>query len=203
MQAGHCPDPKNAPECGGAPPTDRAGEPISFVKNIITVLLILCLIAAVVRLSHPPASFFKAPPEIQVTRLAPGGIVVHEALDTRLAPYLALYHGAGWCPPCQRFSPRLAEFYHSADRKGLKFQLVMVNYDRSEGDMLAYMRQHRMEFPAVMRGSAGLWAKSTGNGIPNLMIVETSTGKVLSSSYDGDTYVGPDVPLEALKGLIR
>jgi thiol-disulfide isomerase/thioredoxin len=173
------------------------------VRNLVPAFLILCVIVGAYRLLKRPPSFAHATSEIAVTRIGPSGDVVHETLNPLLAPYLAVYHGAGWCPPCQRFSPTLAEFYHSADKTGKRFQLVMVNYDRSEADMLAYMRQHSMEFPAVMLGSAGPWGKSTGSGIPNLMIIDTATGKVVSSSFEGDTYVGPAVPLDVLRNIAR
>jgi thiol-disulfide isomerase/thioredoxin len=173
------------------------------MKNLLTALLVLCVVLLAFRLVGRTANFVNAPRELAVTRIGPDGAAVQEKLRPLNAPYLAVYHGAGWCPPCQRFSPELAEFYHSADKAALKFQLVMVDYDHSEEEMLAYMRQHRMEFPAVIRGSAGPWGRSTGNGIPNLMIIDTATGKVLSSSYDGGTYVGPGVPLEALRKIAR
>lgn len=173
------------------------------MKNLVTAVFILCLVLIAVRLFKRPVNFSSAPSEIAVTRIERGGSVVHETLNTLRAPYLAVYHGAGWCPPCQQFSPILAEFYHSADTARQKFQLVMVNYDHSEEEMLAYMRQHHMEFPAVMRGSAGPWGRATGSGIPNLIIIDTATGKVVSSSFDGETFVGPEVPLDVLKNLVR
>ena len=163
----------------------------------------LCVAFALVYLFRPSASFKHAPGEIEVARIDSSGNVVHEAFHPLQAPYLAVYHGAGWCPPCQQFSPRLAEFYHSMGSTQSKFQLLMVNYDRSDADMLAYMRQHKMEFPAVRRGAAGAWGASTGSGIPNLMIIDTATGKVVSSSFDGDRYVGPQVPLEFLRKIAR
>ncbi|HXQ80365.1 MAG TPA: thioredoxin-like domain-containing protein [Opitutaceae bacterium] len=173
------------------------------MKSFLTALLILCAAFYALRLMKAHVNFANAPSELAVTRIDPDGTVVHETLLPLSAPYLAVYHGAGWCGPCQRFSPELAEFYHSADRSARRFQLVMVNYDRSEDDMLACMRQHKMEFPAVIRGSAGAWGRATGNGIPNLIIIDTATGKVVASSYDGGAYVGPGVPLEALKKIAR
>jgi thiol-disulfide isomerase/thioredoxin len=173
------------------------------VKNVLKLFLVVCVVLSVIRLLKPAVNFAHAPADIDVTRIAPDGTVVHEKLNPRLAPYLAVYHGAAWCGPCQRFSPTLAEFYRSTDRSKMKFQLVMVDYDRSDEEMLAYMRQHEMSFPAVRSGSAGSWGQATGNGIPNLMIVETATGKVIASSFNGDTFVGPEVPLEALKRIAR
>ena len=59
-----------------------------------------------------------------------------------------------------------------------------------------------MEFPAVLRGEAGGWAASTGNGIPNLMIIDTATGKVVSSSFEGSEYVGCEKPLGVLATIV-
>jgi thiol-disulfide isomerase/thioredoxin len=173
------------------------------VKNLLTAFVVVCAVFFVFRLFRRPVNFAHAPADLVVTRIDPGGAVVRETLHPYQTPYLAVYHGAGWCPPCQQFAPTLAEFYRSADKSSMKFQLVMVDYDQSEEDMLAYMRQHKMGFPAVMRGSAGPWGKATGRGIPNLIIIDTATGKVVSSSYDGDSFVGPDVPLQVLEKIAR
>src|SRR5580658_10821042 len=145
---------------------------------------------ALVREYRPAPRFNGTVGAIHVERLGSGGDVIREDFQPRLAPYLAVYHGAGWCSPCQRFSPRLSEFYHDADKTGQRVQLLMVNHDYSDEDMVAYMRQHRMEFPALRRDEAGAWGVATGNGIPNLIIIDTATSKVVASSYDGSTYVG-------------
>ena len=150
----------------------------------------------------PSVRFDGAPAALQVQRLAGDGSLVREEFRPRLAPYLAIYHGAGWCPPCQRFSPRLAQFYHDADKARRRFQLVMVDYDPSDADMAAYMRQHAMEFPAVRRAGAGAWGAATGRGIPNLVIVDTGTGRVVASSYEGSAYVGCDKPLGVLRAIV-
>jgi thiol-disulfide isomerase/thioredoxin len=170
-------------------------------KFLLGVFAVFGLIALFKEL-RPAARFNTAADTLQVRRLASNGTVVSEEFQPRLAPYLAIYHGASWCGPCQQFSPGLSEFYRAADKSKLRFQLLMVNYDRSDDDMVAYMRQHRMEFPAVRRGDAGAWAASTGNGIPNLMVIDTSTGKVIKSSFDGSDYVGCEVPLRVLRTII-
>jgi thiol-disulfide isomerase/thioredoxin len=168
-------------------------------------LLCACVVYgayALFREYRPAPRFNGAEGAIQVERLGGGGDVIREDFQPRLAPYLAVYHGAGWCSPCQQFSPRLAEFYHDADKTRLRFQLVMVNYDHSDEDMVAYMRQHKMEFPATTVREAGRWGASTGNGIPNLVIIDTATGKVVSSSFEGSSYVGCDKPLGILRRIV-
>jgi len=172
------------------------------VRNFLLCICLLFGIFALIRALKPAARFNSAQETLQVERLDGSGAVIREEFQPRLAPYLAVYHGAGWCPPCQHFSPGLAEFYHDADKTKHRFQLVMVNYDQSDEDMVAYMRQHRMEFPAVRRNEAGGWGKATGDGIPNLIIIDTATGKVVTSSFDGSTYVGCDKPLSVLRTII-
>jgi len=172
------------------------------MKRFLLVVFAVFGVVALLKELRPAVRFKTAPDVLQVRRLASDGSVVREEFQPRLAPYLAVYHGASWCGPCQQFSPGLAEFYRAADKTKLRFQMLMVNYDRSDDDMVAYMRQHRMEFPAVRRGDAGAWAASTGSGIPNLMIIDTATGKVVKSSFDGSDYVGCDVPLRVLRTII-
>jgi thiol-disulfide isomerase/thioredoxin len=139
---------------------------------------------------------------LPVLRLGRSGEGVKGDFAPRQAPYLALYHGASWCGPCQAFSPRLVEFYRGAAAQvPAHFQLVMVNYDQSDADMLGYMRQHKMPFPGLRQDAAGDWGQATGDGIPNLIILETATGKVISSSYSGSNYQGCDVPLQVLSRI--
>lgn len=172
------------------------------MSRLVLAICILFGFFWLVREFKPAARFNNAAQTLQVDRLGHDGTVVREAFHPRLAPYLAVYHGASWCGPCQNFSPRLCEFYHSADKAQLRFQLVMVNYDMSRDDMISYMRQHKMEFPAVRREEAGAWAASTGNGIPNLIIIDTATGKVVSSSFEGSEYVGCEKPLGVLATIV-
>jgi len=172
------------------------------MKKFLLGVCVVIGVFATVRALRPAVRFDKAADTIQVERLGDDGTVVHEDFQPRLTPYLAVYHGASWCPPCQRFSPRLAEFYRDADKTKSRFQLLMVNYDRSDADMIAYMRQHRMGFPGVNRSGAGAWGAATGDGIPNLIIIDTATGRVVSSSFDGSTYAGCDKPLNVLRTII-
>ncbi|HXN45646.1 MAG TPA: thioredoxin-like domain-containing protein [Bryobacteraceae bacterium] len=172
------------------------------MKKFLIGLVVVFGIFQAIKELRPKARFNTAEGALQVERLGTDGAVVHEEFQPRRAPYLAVYHGAGWCPPCQQFSPRLAEFYHDADKANGRFQLVMVNYDQSDADMISYMRQHRMEFPALRRNDAGGWGAATGEGIPNLIIINTATGRVVTSSFDGSTYVGCDAPLAVLRTIV-
>lgn len=172
------------------------------MRRLLLFIVVAFGVYAAFKQFKPAARFNSAEDTLQVKRLHLNGEISSEEFHPRLAPYLAVYHGASWCPPCQQFSPRLSQFYHDADKAKLRFQLLMVNYDRSVAVMATYMRQHKMEFPAVIRGEAGGWGAATGNGIPNLIIIDTATNKVVSSSYNGSEYQGCDIPLGVLRTII-
>ena len=172
------------------------------MKRLLLATLVVLGLLSALRMFKPSARFNAAPGTTQVLRLARNAAVIREEFQPRLAPYLAVCHSAGWCPPCQKFSPQLAEFHHDANKTNLRFQLVMVNYGRSDTDMVAYMRQHSMEFPALRRAEAGARGAATGDGIPNLIIIDTSKGRVATSSFDGSNYVGCDVPPKVLRTII-
>jgi nucleoredoxin len=45
--------------------------------------------------------------------------------------HVALYFSAHWCPPCQRFTPELAETYKAIKAARDDFELVFVSGDRN------------------------------------------------------------------------
>lgn len=124
------------------------------------------------------------------------------------ADYYAFYFSAGWCPPCRKFTPKLVDFYR--DQKGKsenRFEIVFVSSDRSEEDMVSYMRDYKMGFPALDHGSFDrldrrVQAIKVGRGIPNLIVVD-SNGELLSTSYVNSKYRGPSVVLEELTAMLN
>ena len=63
--------------------------------------------------------------------------------------YWAFYYSASWCPPCRAFTPDLVSFYNDFKPSHPDFELIFVNDDRSEDDMLNYMKGDSMPWPAV------------------------------------------------------
>lgn len=120
--------------------------------------------------------------------------------------YFAIYRSAHWCPPCRRFTPELVKFYEKTKREHPEFELVFVSRDKSAEAMEEYMKVMSMPWPALeyrlVDSSAGkVLTNYPGTGIPNLMLVD-SDGKLLSSSYVGEDYVGPHKVMKDIQDVL-
>ena len=70
--------------------------------------------------------------------------------------------------------------------------------------MIDYMSGDKMEWPAVdfRKARNCPLAKYAGSGIPCLVVIDAE-GKVVSHSYEGETYVGPNKVMEDLDNLLK
>ena len=128
------------------------------------------------------------------------GTVAH-ADETALASkkLIAFYFSAEWCGPCRKFTPQLVEYYKRVAPDHPEFEVVFYSRDRSLFAMEKYMQEQNMPWLAIdyskLKEKEAL-AKSAGNGIPSLVLVD-STGKVISSSQD----VGPQKVLADIDAI--
>jgi nucleoredoxin len=117
---------------------------------------------------------------------------------------IALYFSAQWCPPCRKFTPQLIEFYNRIAREHVEFEIVFVSFDRSPSGMETHMRDAQMPWPAIdfakLPGKAAL-KKYAGGSIPCLVLLDDS-GKVISDTYAGQKYVGPEKVLTDLNAIL-
>jgi nucleoredoxin len=132
------------------------------------------------------------------------GEVIH-ADETFLAnkKLIALYFSAGWCGPCRKFTPQLVDYYKRVAPDHPEFEIVFYSSDRSQYAMEKYMRDENMPWPAIdfskLKGKAVL-KQNAGDGIPSLVLVD-STGKVISSSFADGKYLGPQKVLTDLDSI--
>ncbi len=127
--------------------------------------------------------------------------------DTKLAPvkYYGIYYSASWCGPCRKFTPDLVSWYDKTKKENPHFELIFVSSDRSEDAMAAYMQQDKMTWPALAFGkkaSNRKLAELGGPGIPCLVLLDKE-GKVLSHSYEGETYLGPRKVLSEIDKVLK
>jgi nucleoredoxin len=126
-----------------------------------------------------------------------------EASALKGKKYLAVYFSASWCGPCRKFTPQLVDWYNGRKAHLDQFDVIFVSQDKSKEEMLEYMKQDRMPWPALKFASASSspLEKYSGRGIPCLVVIDQQ-GKVLSHSYKGDDYLGPFKVIKDLEGLL-
>jgi len=138
--------------------------------------------------------------------LGPDGNV-HGYDGARLAgvKYFAFYYSASWCPPCRAFTPSLVAFYDGFKPTHPNFELIFVSRDRSDGDMVNYMKGDSMRWPAIWfqeNDKPEVGAKRyLGRGIPDLVLVDAN-GKILANSFDGNRYTGPAHVIESIRQIV-
>ena len=116
---------------------------------------------------------------------------------------IGLFFAGNWCPSCRKFTPELIEYYNRAVAAHPEFEIVFVSSDRSAAAMEKYMRDSNMPWPAVKYEKIAEkeeLKRYKGDGIPCLVLVDAS-GRVISDSYAGKTYLGPSKVLRDLDQL--
>lgn len=141
----------------------------------------------------------------RLVRLQGGSLQALEAERLGGVKFYALYYSAAWCGPCRQFTPRLVEAYAKLRPEYPEFEVVFVSADRSAGDMKKYMSSDKMAWPALryeeIRKSVEIMRYS-GDGIPCLVLVDAA-GRVLSDTYRGGNYMGPQVVLDDTRKLLQ
>ena len=121
------------------------------------------------------------------------------------AKYYLFYYTASWCGPCHRFTPSLVEFYNKNKPGNADFELVLITCDREEKAMEEYAAEMTMPWPQLKFAKTDKFKKEfkhPGNGIPNLVLTDLQ-GNLIKGSYEGDTYLGPQVVMQHLESLLN
>jgi nucleoredoxin len=117
---------------------------------------------------------------------------------------IALYFSAHWCGPCRKFTPQLVEYYNRVAPQHPELEIVFVSNDRSQFAFETYVKEAQMPWPAIdfqkVASKTGI-SKFAGDGIPDLVLLDAS-GKVLSDSYAGKQYRGPQQVLADLDQIL-
>lgn len=134
-----------------------------------------------------------------------GGLRAREPARLAGVKFFGIYFSASWCGPCRQFTPELVDAYGKIRALYPEFEIVLVNRDRTEGDMAAYVRDDKMPWPALrwsaLRRTPEI-ERFAGSGIPCLVLIDEN-GQVMSDSYRWGRYVGPDAVLDDTWKLLR
>ena len=95
--------------------------------------------------------------------------------------FIGLYFSASWCAPCHSFTPKLVDAYSKVRAAGHRLEVIYVSSDKSTPEFVEYFGQ--MPWAAIPQGDRRKEILSTlfsVEGIPTLVIVDASTGEVVT-----------------------
>ena len=81
--------------------------------------------------------------EPEEEKIVPGLVLGHEVLNGKI---VGLYYSAGWCPPCQQFTPLLGELYEELKNRNANFEVVFLSFDKNAEEMEAYFRSKHKDW---------------------------------------------------------
>lgn len=120
------------------------------------------------------------------------------------AQLYVLYFSASWCGPCRKFSPRLIEFVKQVAKDNPRLATVLMSNDKAPDEMLAYMKDEKMPWPAMplatLQETPLLLGLAAGS-IPHLVVLDRH-GLVLATSAENGQWTGVDRPFAALEKLV-
>ena len=138
-----------------------------------------------------------------LVRVTPNGLMRADDEAIGRKKLIAYYFSAHWCAPCRKFTPQLVDYYNRVASEHPEFEIVFFSMDKSATDMEQYMRTSNMPWPAIAYDKLKekeLLSKAAGSGIPSLVLVDSSS-KLLSRSFDGAKYLGPEKVLADLDAI--
>jgi thiol-disulfide isomerase/thioredoxin len=101
--------------------------------------------------------------------------------------YVLIYFSAHWCPPCQRFTPLLADFYDE-HKDRCEFEVLFVSSDREEGRMMDFFQNRSSNYvrrPASLESANGCGAAAAAPPSP--------PPPPASQQFEGEPPMGCDI----------
>eukprot|EP00536_Pseudo-nitzschia_multiseries_P003623 jgi/Psemu1/323095/estExt_fgenesh1_pg.C_560060 len=115
------------------------------------------------------------------------------ALKASKPSLIGLYFSASWCPPCQKFTPLLTEFYEKAKASNSGLEIVFVSSDRGMEEFQGYYQ--KMPWLAIppTEGSASIKQNLSNTlgvtAIPSIAIIDAKTGEIVAGGEARDDII--------------
>lgn len=123
------------------------------------------------------------------------------ALDLNSRPkYVVMYRGAGWCGPCQAFSPELVKLLKEKAPSSADVALIYVSADNNSAEAKAYTSKIGIDWPTIYykrTDQLPAFYSLFGDAIPQLVVTDRH-GKVVVDSAK----IGTARALQQLAGLL-
>ena len=135
----------------------------------------------------------------KLVRLQASEIVPYSTSNLSDVRMYAFYYSAGWCGPCRKTTPVLAEWYRKTKAAHPEFELIFVSGDRSDITFADYLRKNAMPWPAVRYSDVRdpVVNQFAGKSIPWLSVV-TRAGVALTKNAAGGEYTDPAQVMQAV-----
>lgn len=117
----------------------------------------------------------------------------HE-ISTPPTKYYIFYYTASWCPPCQKFTPSLVNFYKQ--HKNDNFEIILVSSDRDAKSMLDYAAKAKMPWPQIELRKIRQFKSKFDHGVRGIP-------SVIVCQLDGTQVQGNFRDLAVLKNLVK
>ena len=94
------------------------------------------------------------------------------------------------CPPCRKFTPELGDKYNDLLSKSKPFDIIFVSSDRDEKSCAEYFSQMPWKCLRYNERETKFLLSELFEveGIPTLVLIDTETGKVLSTDGRSDLF---------------
>ncbi len=139
----------------------------------------------------------------KLVRLQASEIVQYSATNLSDVRLYAFYYSAGWCGPCRKTTPVLADWYRKVKAAHPEFELIFVSNDRSDITFADYMRKNAMPWPAVRYADVHepTINRFAGKSIPWLAVVSRA-GAALTKNAEGGDYTDPEQIMQAIDTML-
>jgi len=103
---------------------------------------------------------------------------------------LGIYFSAHWCPPCRSFTPVLGDKYNDLLSQSKPFDIIFVSSDRDEKSCSEYFSQMPWKCLRYTERETKVLLSELFEveGIPTLVLIDTETGKILSTDGRSDLF---------------
>lgn len=151
-------------------------------------------------------------PEPTEESLAPAPSVFDDYLDGNLVKFdgrsvkrfkaeskphklYAFYYTSSWCLPCQKYTPKLVEFYNSQKPENDNFEVVLITSDSDEKAMEDYAEDKEMPWPLLKLSKTDKFTEKFDHSV-------TSIPSVVVCDLEGNI-IQNTISLTTLEKLIK